>query len=370
MVEKLKGDGVAMEYNHDQLSRGEHLAVGMVVKNIRNNGRHASPECKVLEIDANKSVALVHRYGGDDRELWVPNENLVEWEHEGRKVFYTYIWGSAAGSSKGYPMTFTGKGARTMAKNRSQPGDLVFGIVSSNPTSGAPIDPNLAGRVACVWQITHATADTSDFGITSRSEWDTDENGDYRWPYALRAMRIWGIESPPRFRDLVGYDNQTHHMDAVTTIREVGDPNLIASLMELKTAEVEPMQPQFSSMEGQVIKLLNKHRNPYSVEPQHHEFWYVYVLTLGNVVKIGYSHNPQSRCDAHNLGRIPERGEKLWQLSVTQPYPSEQAAQAVEAELHRTFAANVTEHNQEVFVGIEAIDVMTKIATFKYEQSA
>ncbi|WP_108836709.1 GIY-YIG nuclease family protein [Tateyamaria sp. Alg231-49] len=302
------------------------------------------------------------------QQMPLTSEKLVERTQEGRRVFYTYIWGSAAGSSKGYPMTFTGKGPRTMAIHRSQPGDLVFGIVSNAPTSGAPIDPKLAGRVACVWQITHATADTTDFGITSQSEWDVDEDGNYRWPYALRAMRIWGIETLPLFRELTGYTNKTHHMDAVTSIREVSDPKLIASLMELQTIEVEPMQPQFSSMEGQVIKLLNKHRNPYSVEPKNHDFWYVYVLTLGDAVKIGYSHNPQSRRDAYNLGRLPDRGEKLWELKATQPYPSEQAAQAVEAELHRAFSACVTQHNQEVFVGVDAMDVMARIATFKYTQ--
>ena len=67
-----------LQFLEEDLERGKHLAIGMIVRNKRNNGRHPTPDCRVLQIDADNHRALVHRYGGDDKELWVPCENLQD----------------------------------------------------------------------------------------------------------------------------------------------------------------------------------------------------------------------------------------------------------------------------------------------------
>ena len=97
-------------------------------------------------------------------------------------VFYTYVWGSHG--RQGSPLTFTSKQNRTVAIRSTQEGDLVFGVVSRNP--GDPkvqIPDKLKGRVINVWQISHSTADTAEFGISATNSWDKLEDGSYRWHY-------------------------------------------------------------------------------------------------------------------------------------------------------------------------------------------
>jgi hypothetical protein len=112
-------------------------------------------------------------------------------------VFYTYVWGYGR---RGGPLTFTSKANRTRAIRGTHEGDAVFAVVSRNPDNPTvQISEGLKGCVLNVWQISHASAATADFGIEAEHTWDKLDDGGYRWPYALQPIRTCSIRNPRKF---------------------------------------------------------------------------------------------------------------------------------------------------------------------------
>lgn len=286
-------------------------------------------------------------------------------------VFYTYVWGSHG--RRGGPLTFTSKQNRTVAIRSTQEGDLVFGVVSRNP--GDPtvqIPDELKGRVVNVWQISHSTADTADFGIEARNAWDKLEDGTYRWPYALQPIRTWAIRDAPEFRKLPGYTPSTHTQRAITTVQEVGD-ELAATLKDLLATngeELEVMTPRYQTMAGRVQQLRQKHPfalNGYTVEPDADATNSIYIATLGKggrVLKIGHAQDAKQRVSEFNRFRLST--EPQWVLHTDQPIGSVQDAIEMEKYLGEAFARYRTEpNNNEVYVDLDPMAVLTKLATVR-----
>ena len=287
------------------------------------------------------------------------------------RLFYTYVWGTHG--SRGGPLTFTSKQNRTVAIRSTQEGDLVFGVVSRNP--GDPdvqIPDELRGRVANVWQISHGTADTAEFGIEAQNSWDRLEDGSYRWPFALQPIRTWIIRDAPEFRDLPGYTPSTHTQRAITTVQEIGD-ELAATLKDLLATngeELEVMTPRFQTMASRVNQLRQKHPfaiNGYSVQPNVEATNCIYIATLGKagrVLKIGHAQDAKQRLTEFNKFRLSS--EPQWVLHTDQPIGSVQDAIEVEKYLGEAFAKHRTEtNNNEIYVDLDPMAVLTKLATFR-----
>ena len=289
-------------------------------------------------------------------------------------VFFTYVWGSHG--ELGSPLTFTSKQNRTVALRSTQEGDFVFGVVSRSP--GDPdvqIPEELKGRVINVWQISHSTADTAEFGIEARNAWDKLEDGSYRWPFALQPIRTWIIRNAPEFRELPGYTPATHTQRAITTVQEVGD-ELAATLKDLIATngeELEVMTPRYQTMASRVQQLRQKHPfalNGYTVQPNAGATNSIYIATLGKggrTLKIGHAQDASQRVAEFNKYRLSS--EPQWTLHTDQPIGSVQDAIEVEKYLGQAFAAYRTEpNNNEVYIGLNAIDVATKLATARIKK--
>lgn len=289
-------------------------------------------------------------------------------------VFFTYVWGSHG--ERGSPLTFTSKQNRTVALRSTQEGDFVFGVVSRSP--GDPdvqIPEELKGRVINVWQISHSTADTAEFGIEARNAWDKLEDGSYRWPFALQPIRTWIIRNAPEFRELPGYTPATHTQRAITTVQEVGD-ELAATLKDLIATngeELEVMTPRYQTMASRVQQLRQKHPfalNGYTVQPNAGATNSIYIATLGKggrTLKIGHAQDASQRVAEFNKYRLSS--EPQWTLHTDQPIGSVQDAIEVEKYLGQAFAAYRTEpNNNEVYIGLNAIDVATKLATARIKK--
>ena len=284
-------------------------------------------------------------------------------------VFYTYVWGTHG--ERGSPLTFTSKQNRTAAIRSTQEGDLVFGVVSRSP--GDPdvqIPDAIKGRVMNVWQISHSAADTAEFGIEARNAWDKLEDGSYRWPFALQPIRTWIIRDAPEFRDLPGYTPATHTQRAITTVQEVSE-DLAATLRDLLQTngeELEVMTPRYLTMANRVQQLRQKHPfalNGYSVQPNAEATNSIYIATLGKggrTLKIGHAQDAASRVAEFNKYRLSS--EPQWILHTDQAIGSVQDAIEIEKYLGELFAKYRTEpNNNEVYVGLDAIDVALKLAT-------
>lgn len=287
------------------------------------------------------------------------------------RVFYTYVWGTH--SSRGGPLTFTSKQNRTVAIRNTKEGDLVFGVVSRNPGDpSVQIPEEIKGRVINVWQISHGTADTNDFGISPHNSWDALDDGSYRWPFALQPIRTWILRDAPEFRDLPGYTNSTHTQRAITSVQEVDD-ELAATLVDLianNGTELEVMTPRFKTMESRVHLLRQKHPfalNSYSVQPDVNADNSVYIATLGkgsHVLKIGHAQNAKRRVDEFNKFRLSS--EPQWHLHTNQLIGSVLDAIEVEKHLGEVFSKYRTEpNNNEVYIGLDPMNVLSSLATFQ-----
>lgn len=286
-------------------------------------------------------------------------------------VFYTYIWGTHG--RRGGPLTFTSKQNRTVATRSTQEGDLVFGVVSRNPGNpDVQIPSEIKGRVLSAWQISHSTADTVEFGIEAKNNWDKLEDGTYRWPFALQPIRTWTIRDAPEFRELPGYTPATHTQRAITTVQEVND-ELAATLKDLLATngeELEVMTPRFRTMASRVQQLRQKHPfalNGYSVQPDVEASNSIYVATLGKggrVLKIGHAQDAKQRVKEFNKFRLSK--EPQWVLHTDQPIGTVQDAIDVEKHLGEAFAKYRTEpNNNEVYVNLDPMAVLTKLATLR-----
>lgn len=284
------------------------------------------------------------------------------------EVFFTYVWGG--NTDQGTPLTFTNKASRTIAIRNAPEGSLVFGIVSQNPVDPEVRIPEaIRGRVVSAWQISHAEANTADYGIEARNAWDELPEGGYRWPFALQPIRTWRLNDPPLFKELQGYSNETHTQQAVTSVESVND-ELAQSLLDVLEAngvEIPVMEPRYRTVAQRVQVLRQRHPfagSAYSVSPDTESTNYVYVATLGpksNVLKIGHSTDPEARVDQFNKYRLAE--EKQWILEVRQPIGTIEAAIEVETRLGELFSNYRTQaHNQEIFVGLDATTVLTRLA--------
>lgn len=287
------------------------------------------------------------------------------------EVFFTYVWGGFG--QRGSPLTFAQKADRTSAMRKSSVGDFVFGVVSRSPSDpSVQISENRKGRVLNVWQISHDTADTADFGVSGENAWEVNKEGLYRWPHALQPIRTWILRNPPLFRDLSGYSNTTHTQAAITTLQKV-DERLAETLMELVVShgeELDVLTPRFQSMSGKLATLQQKHpfaKKGYSVPARDDTINSVYIGTLGHGsrdLKIGHSQDASARVKSFNAYRLSS--EPQWILHTDQPIGTVEQAISAEAYLGRVFAAHRTDtNNSEIFRDLDPMDVLTKLATFK-----
>ena len=289
------------------------------------------------------------------------------------RILYTYVWGSFVGQV-GDPVTFTSRSNRTLAIRGSEEGDLVFGVVSRDPANPDVVIPeHLKGRVVSAWQISHQTHDTSEYEIGPRGDWEIDESGSYRWPFALQPIRAWSLRDAPEFRELDGYGPGTHTRRAITTLQAVEQDELKASLRDLLVAqgeEVDVMMPRFQGMSGRVQALRQKHPfalEGYTVTPNAEALNHVYVATLGaksKILKIGHAQDAAKRVADFNRYRLST--EPQWRLHTYQPIGTVQEAIEVEKRLGEIFAKHCTEpNNGEVFVNLDPDAVLARIGTME-----
>lgn len=288
------------------------------------------------------------------------------------QVFFTYIYANDDAytygdpANQGWPLTFGSEAARSTARNMITAGDLVFGIVSSTPGHDIVVPERFKGRVVAAWHITRQNALLTDYDLELR-------DFDLKWPVALQPIRTWEIADPPRFRDLDGYDSETHtprSISSVETVNETLARSMIATLRD-HGAEVRLPRFRYPAMEQRNAQLRQRHPfrieghvvGPVDAEKPNH----VYIATLGKgsrTLKIGHSTDPAERVASLNKYRLSS--EPQWILHTAQPMGTVQQAIKAEATLGELFAKFRTEqNNNEVFVGLSAIDVLTRLATMR-----
>lgn len=275
------------------------------------------------------------------------------------RVFFTYIYSNddtyiyGERTNSGWPLTFSLPAGRTIARNMLKEGDLVFGVISSNPGHGVTVPEKFKGRVVVVWQMTRQSSLLTDYDL------DLNEF-DLQWPYALQPIRMWEIFEPPLFRELDGYDNETHTLRSVSSIEDVNEVlgHSLIGLLETQGTEIELAKFKFPAMQQRNAQLRQRH--PFRIEgysvapPEEGQVNYIYIATLGKggkVLKIGHAVDPNVRIEAFNQYRIST--EPQWTLEVSEPRGTVQDAIKAEAALGDIFSKYRTEHhNSEIMLAL------------------
>ncbi|PLW77680.1 GIY-YIG nuclease family protein [Cohaesibacter celericrescens] len=281
------------------------------------------------------------------------------------KIFFTYVWGAPGDPT--WPLTFATKAARTHAKKVLSEGDIVFTV----GTKTDPTAPEFKGRVVGVYQVSDMEVNTRDYvgGLPTERH---DDSVVERFPYALHPLKVWQIDQDDNlFSDLVGPLTGRHHLQARDTVVEL-DALTAEPLLALSKSEVSVAEPTTLLGMGRLAKkkskLAPKHEGEYSGTFNEHDVWYVYILALRNerkqilAFKIGYSHCPQDRVDAHNKPIATEVTGLSWCLLMTQPMGNEDQARDAEQSLLKKFSGRCLESNGEIVSGVQENAISSALA--------
>jgi hypothetical protein len=112
----------------------------------------------------------------------------------GMTVYMTKVWGFGVPCG---PLQFSTNGWRDRAREVLQPGDLVV-LVGTKSEETAP---RSQGRLLGMMEPTSEVARSLDFQLQKRAV-DYDDEGNYRWPYALLNRRAWKFLNPPLLEEI------------------------------------------------------------------------------------------------------------------------------------------------------------------------
>ncbi len=273
----------------------------------------------------------------------VPPEAYASYERlspDTPQVFGTRFWGfdPVANPFVG----FTYEGSRANLISRARPGDLIVVLgTGSEPT--APAD---RGKLLGLLEFLPTPMQAEDLipeGQTLPER--LFENGRFKWPYALPAIRAWKFDPPVSVHDAIG---RQLSMAATTSIDQLTEEEATA-VLALPFVEVE-LPPSKSIVRHE--RLSRSHRPKLSPEtsgqpgPQPSEWSALisrcdgptatYLMQFGeeNLWKIGISQNPKQRLEALNFS-VPSEildGRK-WRLVMTHIWPNGAIAYRMEQAL-------------------------------------
>lgn len=281
------------------------------------------------------------------------------------RIFFTYVWG--APGEPAWPLTFTTKASRTLARNALTEGDLVFTVC----TKREPTPVDLWGRVVGLFRVSDLEVNTQDYDLPRRLD-RPEFDGVTRFPFALHPLAVWEVTTTDNiFSELVGPLTPTHHLQAQSNLVEL-DAATAAPLMALSRREVEPAWPKTEFGRGLVTwknsKLAPKHQGAFTGVFSDHAVWYVYTLVLRNgsgkalAVKVGYSNDPEDRAAAHNGPLATEVTGLRWGVDLRQPTSSEEGARMVEQAVLQKYHAQRLASNGEILKSVDPAAVAASIA--------
>jgi hypothetical protein len=281
------------------------------------------------------------------------------------KSFFTYVWGPPGNPC--WPLTFASKAARTLARKVMSEGDYVFTV----GTKAEPTLPENRGRVLGLYQVSALEVNTIDYtelidtsGMPQRTASE--------FPYALHPISVWEIIAQDNvFSRLVGPLTGAHHLQARSTVVEL-NPEASAPLLALDRRPVSLAEPKTLLGRGLVAqknsKLAPKHEGAFSGVFNHHDIWFVYVLTLKDhrgrdlAFKIGNASDPAMRLAAYQAPMAAEVTGLTWDLALKQPTGNEDEARRIEQGLLAHFAKHRLASNGEIIRGPSQSDIMSAMA--------
>lgn len=244
------------------------------------------------------------------------------------KVFGTRFWGFDPAV---YPFAgFTYEGSRNDLIKRSRSGDrlLVLGTMGEETAEAD------RGRLLGLLEFERTAASAEDFidkGEVPKNL--LDENGRFRWPYAVPVVRAW--EFTPA-RDIRGVIGRQLTMAATTGVDELSEVEA-GKVLSLPMTEIPlprsraKVRSDRISTNRDVQLTLNAPGQPgpspseWSALVAHQDgptATYLMRFGLRNIWKIGISKNPKQRCEGLNFSVPTEELREEWKLQLVQKWSS------------------------------------------------
>jgi hypothetical protein len=265
-------------------------------------------------------------------------------------MYMTKVWGF--GEPCG-PLQFSLAGWRKRARETLRDGDLVVLV-------GTKGDETLAeekGRLLGIMEPTTEPAMSLDFDVR-KADWDFDEEGNYKWPYALLNKRAWILEERPLLSEIA---NRRFNMDAAQGIVGLTDEE-IGRIEGLQTREIDllPTIRGTARLEGHAVARKRAAPPPSTtrtgVMHMRRAPAFTYCMALegadADAHKVGWAFDYHLRSRQFNQASMPQIGGILYQPRLNHLWATARQAFKMEQALFDKFSNRLHTSNREVIVGV------------------
>ena len=271
-------------------------------------------------------------------------------------VYLTKVWGF--GEPVG-PLQFSIPGFRDSARERLQPGDLVVLV----GTKGKPTKVEDQGRLLGLMEPSTEPVRSLHFDLKPLPE-DYNEDGTYKWPYALLNRRAWWITGTPVL--LNDISDRGFQMDSALGIVPL-TPDEAEAVLALPRVEAQLLQPTLHAQERLGGDRAARHSSPppifnrRSIMQMRDRPASTYAMEIvgasRSAFKVGWAFDYGRRQRSFNQAAMPELGGLTYRSLLHQPWDSARQAFAMEQRVLKRFDADRHRANHEIIVGVTKDDL-------------
>lgn len=278
------------------------------------------------------------------------------------QIFGTRFWGFDPTTN---PFAgFTYEGSRSNLLKKARPGDLIAVVGTTSEPTAVKDQGKLLGLI----EFQHTAMMAEDLlpeGIELPDR--LFENGKFKWPYAVPAVRAWRFDPPASIKDVIG---RQLTMAATTSVDQLSDDEA-AAVLALEIVEID-LPPSRAKKRDARLSPTNKPQLTAGClgqpGPPPSEWSAItsrcdgptatYLMQFGDeqLWKIGISQNPAQRLSSLNFS-VPDEilNGRCWKLVLTQTYATGVEAYAMEQALLIHLTTHATK-NERVRAPRSAID--------------
>jgi len=266
-------------------------------------------------------------------------------------IYMTKVWGFDVSCG---PLQFSTNGWRDRAREVLQPGDLVVLV----GTKGEETAPRLQGRLLGMMEPTSEVAGSLDFELRTRAV-DFDDEGNYRWPYALLNRRAWKFLEPRPLLEEIS--SRPFAMDSALGIVPLtaDETEQIERLPKEEVALLAPVRA-VARIEGEDVARRRAAPPPTTQRRGVMHLCrapvYTYAMRIEGITatlfKIGWAFDYKKRERDFNLSSLPQLGGLRYRAAFYHLWDTAQAAYKMEQTILRKFDTQRHPSNREVVFGI------------------
>ena len=266
-------------------------------------------------------------------------------------IYMTKVWGFGVPCG---PLQFSTNGWRENAREVLQPGDLVVCV----GTKGEETAPRSQGRLLGMMEPTTEVARSFDFELQTRAV-DYDDEGNYRWPYALLNRRAWRFSEPRPLLEEIS--SRSFAMDSALGIVPL-TADEAARIESLPKEEVPLLAPvrAVARIEGEDVARRRAAPPPTTqragVMHVRRAPAYTYAMKIEGAAetlfKVGWAFDYKKRERDFNLSSLPRLGGLRYRAALYQLWDTARDAYKMEQTILRKFDAQRHPSNREVLFGI------------------